>query len=921
MINCRRCAVMQWKSWALLFVGILCCRAAADEGRTAEQVIRASGIEAGLCVHLGTTDGALEAGLTNGGRMLVQGLALSAEDAATARQNLFDQGLYGIATVSRVGSLKTIPFCERTVNLLVADLDVLGGKSPPPGEIERVLGYEGVAYLKQDGKWAKTVKPTPKQIDQWTHFRHGADRHEVSNDLIAGPPNMVRWIGGLSLKTASSGPRTSDGVYVQYSGLAGSPGGLFASAADRKQYLWARDVNSGVLLWHREIAVEAPTADTPGWGDPWLSDLLVATSGRVYTYDLSEGSTKWALTAYDIRTGDVEKVFDHSVVIPRETDRWGRTAVSLETKRAIARGTIAVEAGKIIQLYDGTFYVMDSGSGDVLWKKSPTAHTEYRYVLAGDGMLIALRAKEELVSDVRGMHIAFYPEALEAYRLVDGKSLWTFDDFRPDMEVMNDLYGMCDGRLPLAGLPRDSRAEANMVLLDAREGKVLWKRPIRMSRNYIHHRQRHPIIIGNELWDFPGASTSNAVSYDLVTGEERRSASCGRNRGCMGHCATVKYLIMQKSFQVLDDTDPESGRLKYFAQRCFNPWCGQLLSPSYGSVFCGLSVCPCEAFVPGSAQAFYAVTPITPVPDDRRLDKASGTKALGALPEQTAQRSAVATFECSNPAGLHFVIRRFPRRRPESGRSPFENTRGLGWHGYSQTATTPVEAGDLTLVAHVHEHRLTASRDGEQVWNFVAGGRITEPPVVHQKLALFGCHDGYVYAVNLRDGSLVWRFLAAPTDRRHVIFGQVESAWPVFNVALYEGQAYFVAGRHAALDGGLHIYCVDPAKGSVAWHVKRRRGLSTDTLTPYGMRDPATQGKTGKDMEPGNTYELADPIEVRDGRMYVRGYYRIGKRPPENVELRRSPTAELVLVEDVNNPQDVIINPETLTPPGMEQAN
>lgn len=224
MINCRRCAVMQWKSWALLFVGILCCRAAADEGRTAEQVIRASGIEAGLCVHLGTTDGALEAGLTNGGRMLVQGLALSAEDAATARQNLFDQGLYGIATVSRVGSLKTIPFCERTVNLLVADLDVLGGKSPPPGEIERVLGYEGVAYLKQDGKWAKTVKPTPKQIDQWTHFRHGADRHEVSNDLIAGPPNMVRWIGGLSLKTASSGPRTSDGVYVQYSGLAGSPG-------------------------------------------------------------------------------------------------------------------------------------------------------------------------------------------------------------------------------------------------------------------------------------------------------------------------------------------------------------------------------------------------------------------------------------------------------------------------------------------------------------------------------------------------------------------------------------------------------------------------------------------------------------------------------------------------------------------------
>jgi hypothetical protein len=130
-----------------------------------------------------------------------------------------------------------------------------------------------------------------------------------------------------------------------------------------------------------------------------------------------------------------------------------------------------------------------------------------------------------------------------------------------------------------------------------------------------------------------------------------------------------------------------------------------------------------------------------------------------------------------------------------------------------------------------------------------------------------------------------------------------------------------VAGRHTALNGGLHIYCVDPASGAVAWHVKCRRGPSTDTLTPCGARDPMTGKSTGKDTEPGNTYKLADPIEDRDGRIYVRGNYRIGKRPPENIELRRSPTAELVLIEDVNNPQDVIINPETLTPQGIAQTD
>jgi hypothetical protein len=49
----------------------------------ATQVLKESGVTAGLAVVIGTTDGALEAGLIHEGKMLVQGLALSNE-AATA---------------------------------------------------------------------------------------------------------------------------------------------------------------------------------------------------------------------------------------------------------------------------------------------------------------------------------------------------------------------------------------------------------------------------------------------------------------------------------------------------------------------------------------------------------------------------------------------------------------------------------------------------------------------------------------------------------------------------------------------------------------------------------------------------------------------------------------------------------------------
>ena len=52
---------------------------------------------------------------------------------------------------------------------------------------------------------------------------------------------------------------------------------------------------------------------------------------------------------------------------------------------------------------------------------------------------------------------------------------------------------------------------------------------------------------------------------------------------------------------------------------------------------------------------------------------------------------------------------------------------------------------------------------------FVAGGRVSSPPVVHQGRAFFGSHDGYVYAVNLADGAQAWRCalqVNSPSARR-----------------------------------------------------------------------------------------------------------------------------------------------------------
>jgi hypothetical protein len=211
---------------------ILLLSAPAADLPSATQVLEESGVSAGLAVVVGTSDGELEAAPTNGGKMLVQGLALSDEAAAKARRHIFEQKLYGLASVSRVPRATARPYYDRIVNLLVADLDALGRDAPPREEIDRVLGYEGVAYLKKAGNWTKTVKPTPKDVATWTHTLHDASRDGASKDRLAGPPNAIRWIHGPPHRERMSGPRLSDNTFV----LLAKPAGRIATVAVSAKY-------------------------------------------------------------------------------------------------------------------------------------------------------------------------------------------------------------------------------------------------------------------------------------------------------------------------------------------------------------------------------------------------------------------------------------------------------------------------------------------------------------------------------------------------------------------------------------------------------------------------------------------------------------------------------------------------------------
>jgi hypothetical protein len=132
--------------------------------------------------------------------------------------------------------------------------------------------------------------------------------------------------------------------------------------------------------------------------------------------------------------------------------------------------------------------------------------------------------------------------------------------------------------------------------------------------------------------------------------------------------------------------------------------------------------------------------------------------------------------------------------------------------------TAPVAWGDRVFVARPDAHTVYAldMKSGRVLWHFTAGGRIDSPPTIKDGMVLFGSADGRAYCLRASDGQLVWRFLAAPSDRRIACFDQVESAWPVHgSVLIHNGAAYFTAGRSTYLDGGIRVYGLDPATGKI----------------------------------------------------------------------------------------------------------
>ncbi|MHC4505247.1 MAG: outer membrane protein assembly factor BamB family protein, partial [Planctomycetota bacterium] len=420
--------------------------ACAAAGDSAAGILEATGVRGGLVVHLGCGDGTLTAALRANSSYLVHGLDTDPDAVKGARALIHSKRLYGPVSVDLFDG-ERLPYADDLVNLLVAE-------SPgrvTAAEIDRVLAPGGVAYIRTDGAWRKTVKPRPDSIDEWTHYLHDASNDGVARDTRVGPPRRMQWVSGPLWTrsheyTSSLVAMVSGGGRVFYIFDEGLTGVTPPSLPE----LWkliARDAFNGVLLWKRPVLKWRAGR----WGSralrsvpPSSHRLLVVEGDRVFV----PSGVDAPVSILDAATGKVlatcagtEKAQElrclDGVLLVRSNK--GLAAFDATTGARLWRGkdnplpqTLAAQGGKVFYRLGGGVACLELRTGKELWRTAGASSSRPAGKPAGKPAGQPARKSRRSRKPSGGMLVACGErvlftggKGLEAISADTGKTVWS----------------------------------------------------------------------------------------------------------------------------------------------------------------------------------------------------------------------------------------------------------------------------------------------------------------------------------------------------------------------------------------------------------------------------------------------------------------------------------------------------------------
>jgi outer membrane protein assembly factor BamB len=790
-----------------------------------------SNFHGGLIVHLGCGDGVETVALHGGKNCVVHGLVGNTKDLKKARAFVQSKGVYGPVSIDLCPDTGRLPYCDGLVNLMVVGDEALANEE----EIMRVLAPGGIARIGEK----KIVKPWPKDVDEWQqHFRN-ADNNAVAQDDRVGPPHRYRWIADPEWSRAHLN-------LPSINSMVSSGGRLFTiedwastelPSLPGQFSLIARDAFNGIVLWRRPLPDWQPVNCYVKFTPIQLQRQLAAIGEIVYcTPGLNA-----PITAFDAKTGAVLKTHE---------------------------GTS--DAQEFVY-HDKVLYIVEGDPTDTRyvgrWLSKSHADTAFPQEAYGP----VIRNKDGAKSFVKAVDCE------------SGKTLW-----ETGSQIMAGYRG---GSMGLSGNKLVFCTKSQLVCLNCRDGKVMWKVPVTtklsmtpgvgvtliLSADKVFWADlktvaAHSLKDGKQIWadDLTGAKVSPAdgdgvektnatrlghfkapdlylaqgvlwsrynqiknVGYDPQTGEVVSDLPQTMNKP-MGHDRCYRHRVTEKYY--INSATGGTDFLRFDGSAEFpNPWvrstCGIGYLPCNGLLYVGPEACSCNNVV--------LITAMNALETDPALTKPG--EYVNVETRERLEKGPAYGKVTAAKADPPWPTYRGNMARGGSSQQTLSPDLKPQWKTKIKTrASAPVIAEEKVFVADVDAFAVCALSidDGRELWRYTTGSRVDSAPTYYKGMLLFGSRDGWVYCLRASDGALVWRFKDLP-DRLISAFGRLESAWPVSGSVLVQNDmVYFGAGRNSFVDGGIFLYAMEPVTGKVLHR--------TRLVGPYGSDGfPVMNAKTG----------------------------------------------------------------------------
>jgi len=749
------------------------CLSAQNQESLVEMFLKNTRVKKGLCVYVGDHHQRLLA-LHEKGGFLVHGLISKQSSLLESRNYLQSRGVYGQVSVE-LSNWRDLPYQNNLINFMVLDnypralkaglsLKEIKRILTPRGEaiigaglkssqtltevdLKRELqkaGIKNYKILKENGLWALFKKERPEDMDEWTHSRHTPDGNAVSQDSM-GLPTGTKWVAGPIWPMGSRKNNTWNFIsangrnfYYTYIPIEKADIGIH----NAQLQLIARDSFNGLFLWQRTI--------TPRVIKDYFkynSMSIVAKEDQIFGL---VGDKK--VVSMDASTGKILKTFP-GASMPRQV--------------YIHKDSLIVRADKKVLSFNFK-------TGTKNWEVS--AYSED--LVLGEQKIFFLNRVNLVCLDFS-----------------TGKELWRIDT-APLYKGKMILKLCFDDKVAIQGWSTPT----TLYAISAKDGKITWK-----HEYHYGGKVKEVFFINGLVWTpmifkkGEGGKSRAWVGLDAKNGEIKKTIEGSVGSDCSHITATKKYLYSTRFMEFLE---LESGKKKN--QGWTRGPCGVNGVFANNLLYTSLYACACN---PSALRGVVALnhesrgyttndfkTPLIKGPDFGKIQNSKTEDKTGNWPiyRHDGRRSGFIDAPI-NPSLQVLWKKQVARQTSESFVKMI-----ITKPNFRETISAPVISDNIVYVAVPNEHRIQAlkAESGELLWNVYANARIDSPPTIYKGLCIFGSRDGFVYCVNAKTGTLVWRFCTAPRIEKMMVFEQLESLWPVNgSVLIFNDMVFFVAGR------------------------------------------------------------------------------------------------------------------------------